>query len=85
MTLKQIRESLDNINKILNFLQSLAYSFIFSLLISMIFYFFGSELSYLIVSTLALLSFPLAILIITVVGCYSMWLEHLEEKALSEE
>ncbi|MBR5940876.1 MAG: hypothetical protein IKZ88_06410 [Neisseriaceae bacterium] len=81
MTLKQIRESLDNINKILNFLQSLAYAFIVSLLISMIFYSFGDKSFYLILFVIISLSSPLVLLIVM----YSMWLEHLEEKALSEE
>ena len=83
MTIEQIRKRLDTIHKILNFLQSLAYANLFSLLISMIFYSLGDELFYLLISGLILLMFPVVVLIATVCGYYTMWLEQ-KEKALSE-
>ena len=83
MTIEQIRKRLDTIHKILNFLQSLAYGNFFTLLISMIFYSFGDELFYLLISGLILLMFPVVVSIVTVCGYYAMWLEQ-KEKALSE-
>ena len=85
MTLNQIKKRLDTINKILNVLQSLAYTFIFNLLISMIFYSFGYKSFYLILSAVIFFSLPLVLWILIVIVPYSMRLEHLEEKAMLDE
>ena len=73
-------------NAILNVLQYPAWACLLEMIVFSICSTFGYKPVWLIYSTvIAFFSLPVILLLIIIFGIYSVWLQHLENKALSEE